>query len=133
MVLPRSSTPMIWVTGRPSCTKNSPYERPYPALAGRKPVAPPGRLSSSTRFLMLVNVVRNNQSKCSRCTGVIPAATSIPSFLILPPFRNCKPYPDDGGGVTGTSRSLVRRWNSDLRSEEHTSELQSPCNLVCRL
>src|SRR5256885_4874429 len=25
-----------------------------------------------------------------------------------------------------------RRWHS-LRSEEHTSELQSPCNLVCRL
>src|SRR5256885_3275420 len=24
------------------------------------------------------------------------------------------------------------RWD-DLRSEEHTSELQSPCNLVCRL
>src|SRR5205807_10124075 len=23
--------------------------------------------------------------------------------------------------------------NFDLRSEEHTSELQSPCNLVCRL
>src|SRR5256885_8914577 len=23
--------------------------------------------------------------------------------------------------------------HSDLRSEEHTSELQSPCNLVCRL
>src|SRR5256885_13226544 len=23
--------------------------------------------------------------------------------------------------------------NSDFRSEEHTSELQSPCNLVCRL
>src|SRR5256885_12175085 len=26
--------------------------------------------------------------------------------------------------------SIVGRWN---RSEEHTSELQSPCNLVCRL
>src|SRR2546426_11907854 len=25
------------------------------------------------------------------------------------------------------------RWNVPLRSEEHTSELQSPCNLVCRL
>src|SRR5256885_5515595 len=25
-----------------------------------------------------------------------------------------------------------QRW-IDLRSEEHTSELQSPCNLVCRL
>src|SRR5256885_12327992 len=24
-------------------------------------------------------------------------------------------------------------WTAALRSEEHTSELQSPCNLVCRL
>src|SRR5256885_9752856 len=24
-------------------------------------------------------------------------------------------------------------WSADPRSEEHTSELQSPCNLVCRL
>src|SRR2546426_6547328 len=29
-----------------------------------------------------------------------------------------------GGGATSSF---------DLRSEEHTSELQSPCNLVCRL
>src|SRR5256885_4837815 len=27
---------------------------------------------------------------------------------------------------------LMSRWTT-LRSEEHTSELQSPCNLVCRL
>src|SRR5256885_8517336 len=26
-----------------------------------------------------------------------------------------------------------RRWAGHARSEEHTSELQSPCNLVCRL
>src|ERR1039457_5186887 len=26
-----------------------------------------------------------------------------------------------------------RDWTRDTRSEEHTSELQSPCNLVCRL
>src|ERR1039457_7615036 len=26
-----------------------------------------------------------------------------------------------------------RRWVDPHRSEEHTSELQSPCNLVCRL
>src|SRR5256885_3838644 len=25
------------------------------------------------------------------------------------------------------------RWVQNIRSEEHTSELQSPCNLVCRL
>src|SRR5256885_13321935 len=28
---------------------------------------------------------------------------------------------------------LSRPARADLRSEEHTSELQSPCNLVCRL
>src|SRR5688500_19630966 len=31
---------------------------------------------------------------------------------------------DDAGGGVGSGRT---------RSEEHTSELQSPCNLVCRL
>src|SRR5256885_12170222 len=39
---------------------------------------------------------------------------------------------------TGTSESLIHRFcegmkRSECRSEEHTSELQSPCNLVCRL
>src|SRR5215467_16372332 len=29
--------------------------------------------------------------------------------------------------------SSVRAWTRVPRSEEHTSELQSPCNLVCRL
>src|SRR5256885_6625277 len=33
----------------------------------------------------------------------------------------------DGSGAVGHSRP------PDFRSEEHTSELQSPCNLVCRL
>src|SRR5256885_9353684 len=33
-----------------------------------------------------------------------------------------------GGGKRG-----VRADTAHLRSEEHTSELQSPCNLVCRL
>src|SRR5256885_17010399 len=32
----------------------------------------------------------------------------------------------DAGNQTDTSKT-------DRRSEEHTSELQSPCNLVCRL
>src|SRR2546426_7458149 len=30
-----------------------------------------------------------------------------------------------------SGRPVTNDWN--LRSEEHTSELQSPCNLVCRL
>src|SRR5205807_8284732 len=44
--------------------------------------------------------------------------------------------------VTRPSTKLWRSWSSPaarssssvpVRSEEHTSELQSPCNLVCRL
>src|SRR5256885_13201718 len=35
---------------------------------------------------------------------------------------------------TGAMRTLFRSCRfRDSRSEEHTSELQSPCNLVCRL
>src|SRR5256885_7306509 len=39
------------------------------------------------------------------------------------------------GGVGQCSRGLrqQREVNDVIRSEEHTSELQSPCNLVCRL
>src|SRR2546426_11992855 len=32
-----------------------------------------------------------------------------------------------------TIRDLLDQHRADKRSEEHTSELQSPCNLVCRL
>src|SRR2546426_8008487 len=37
------------------------------------------------------------------------------------------------GGSPATSTLIISTGPSDLRSEEHTSELQSPCNLVCRL
>src|SRR3989454_5709753 len=33
----------------------------------------------------------------------------------------------------GTDFELLCALRSEARSEEHTSELQSPCNLVCRL
>src|SRR5688500_19844352 len=38
------------------------------------------------------------------------------------------------GRWSGTKRGVpVEEMTGQLRSEEHTSELQSPCNLVCRL
>src|SRR5256885_5103299 len=37
---------------------------------------------------------------------------------------------DNGRAVSSATR---RRSSNSGRSEEHTSELQSPCNLVCRL
>src|SRR5256885_6413595 len=35
--------------------------------------------------------------------------------------------------MSGPSRSMLETAMLIRRSEEHTSELQSPCNLVCRL
>src|SRR5205807_9909195 len=40
-------------------------------------------------------------------------------------------HPADSGGENVSLPT--RRRAEDRRSEEHTSELQSPCNLVCRL
>src|SRR2546426_7844331 len=42
--------------------------------------------------------------------------------------RHDRPAPPDG--LAGEPRVRVE---PERRSEEHTSELQSPCNLVCRL
>src|SRR5260370_5608974 len=37
------------------------------------------------------------------------------------------------GGCSPSFFSLFERWRTTFRSEEHTSELQSHLNLVCRL
>src|SRR5688500_19297862 len=51
-------------------------------------------------------------------------------------------HPNDRSLVAADAGGRVIRWNDDEvegarlyahRSEEHTSELQSPCNIVCRL
>src|SRR5256885_12977223 len=68
-------------------------------------------------------------------------------FLMIrrPPRSTLFPYttlfrsenPDVAGGPIASLRcalvALRAARPAGLRSEEHTSELQSPCNLVCRL
>src|SRR5256885_3700395 len=41
--------------------------------------------------------------------------------------------PGAHAAVTSTTHEIELRTVIGYRSEEHTSELQSPCNLVCRL
>src|SRR2546426_6935224 len=53
-------------------------------------------------------------------------ALPISSFC---PRRSCLGAPAPGGRQPAPARRAERA----PRSEEHTSELQSPCNLVCRL
>src|SRR5256885_5552433 len=60
-------------------------------------------------------------------TGSIPT----PSSSSLPSPR-CR-WSASSSGNGGRSIRWWRCASSATRSEEHTSELQSPCNLVCRL
>src|SRR2546426_4643735 len=69
-----------------------------------------------------------------------PRSTLFPYTTL---FRSCaRLQGDDGPGapsisVVASSRARAAaaraEATTDIRSEEHTSELQSPCNLVCRL
>src|ERR1039457_3017461 len=52
---------------------------------------------------------------------LFPYTTLFRSMTFLPPVMSMT--------AVGNRRSASATW----RSEEHTSELQSPCNLVCRL
>src|SRR5256885_6769154 len=58
-------------------------------------------------------------------------------ILIDQPGVEVSVQPADAWSATGPAAeralALGQRFVSTLRSEEHTSELQSPCNLVCRL
>src|SRR3989454_2645290 len=54
-------------------------------------------------------------------------ALPISKSFIAPRITSTKFFP---AGATRLSMWPTKR---EVRSEEHTSELQSPCNLVCRL
>src|SRR5256885_9833668 len=58
----------------------------------------------------------------SQCFHPIPSEGNLHSFVICAVSRSRK---RTDGESPGTSRAA--------RSEEHTSELQPPCNVVCRL
>src|SRR5256885_8507341 len=50
-----------------------------------------------------------------------------------PLLRGLRPSPASGAVVVSASGAADGESGCPARSEEHTSELQSPCNLVCRL
>src|SRR2546426_6629864 len=49
------------------------------------------------------------------------------------PIYRIDPHRRDHGGGAAADAAGLEAAQSRSRSEEHTSELQSPCNLVCRL
>src|SRR5256885_4704285 len=90
----------------------------------KKPSAPPPKSSAGT------------------ATKVYAVYRSPPirNQVIQPPkLRPPRPHSSRWARVSGrrqraaTKPSALTSRNRSVRSEEHTSELQSPCNLVCRL
>src|SRR5205807_5621858 len=49
-----------------------------------------------------------------------------------PPYFSRRSF-SVGQVLDGRTREITKERDQVFRSEEHTSELQSPCNLVCRL
>src|SRR5256885_4713936 len=63
-----------------------------------------------------------------------PRSTLFPYTTLFRSHRRCTVGRlGRGTGSHHPPRSAWTRLALALRSEEHTSELQSPCNLVCRL
>src|SRR5256885_3352892 len=67
---------------------------------------------------------------------LFPYTTLFRSHLLrLDTLESCELIADPGRQLElqALARLLHARLQLGVRSEEHTSELQSPCNLVCRL
>src|SRR2546426_9151737 len=71
-----------------------------------------------------------------------PRSTLFPYTTLFRSQKRLLTFVIIGGGPTGVelagalaeiARQSLREDFRSIRSEEHTSELQSPCNLVCRL
>src|SRR5690348_17356128 len=70
------------------------------------------------------------RSGCARDRPREPSTSSSHKASSLRRFT-CLPHPNNRHHLTRIRPHLARWWR--LRSEEHTSELQSPVHLVCRL
>src|SRR2546426_103233 len=120
------------------------------AIAGSEPGATALNLEQAFEFARQIQslsarrageVVFVGSGRVSETDAAALSTTSVPNLRILPIAdtpENC------GLRKIGLRRSAtdpavweifvsVRNYGAKPRSEEHTSELQSPCNLVCRL
>src|SRR2546426_8456793 len=96
---------------------------------------------------MIMSEPVHTAEKSSRPAGapvVVVGDSHASSATQVRPAAGVSEMPAAGAGVGDSNRPMAfpsrvvwipfarraRRWT---RSEEHTSELQSPCNLVCRL
>src|SRR2546426_7563265 len=75
-----------------------------------------------------MDAIRSCTSDKAMCAGAVSSSTSVLSFTSLQALPRIRR--EISTEITG---SACTHPVISVRSEEHTSELQSPCNLVCRL
>src|SRR5258708_22081138 len=71
------------------------------------------------------------RSRCS--TAPAPIATAAPPRCSSAPTQWRRPPPGAPASAPDRAAAAPRESRESVRSEEHTSELQSPDHLVCRL
>src|SRR5256885_6561393 len=64
---------------------------------------------------------------------LFPYTTLFRSLVVCKRLLVATALLHQGTALSNTITLETNAFTSRLRSEEHTSELQSPCNLVCRL
>src|ERR1039457_7086314 len=100
-----------------------------------------------SKFLVLQTPVTSVPKDLAICTAKVPTPPDAPLIrtfcpgLICPLLRRpCRAVVAAKGTAAASPNDKLTGFKANAfsgaqtyRSEEHTSELQSPCNLVCRL
>src|SRR5256885_1172530 len=89
---------------------------PFPRRRGGSPPFPCFTYWRFTMNAVTTTEARAVHTAASSAANVLQAADPSKHMILVP-----------------LSRLVLRPTGRNVRSEEHTSELQSPCNLVCRL
>src|SRR2546426_2346226 len=119
-----SDTPDWKTTFPPHCMRGTPGQKKIPETALRNPfVIEPTRLDPKS----LADRVRAHQGDILFHKHRFDVFTNENVPVVLDVLR-----PDDIV-LYGVATDVCDKAAVEGRSEEHTSELQSPCNLVCRL
>src|SRR5690348_17481050 len=116
---------MTWLAGRAT---SSGLIAPKPGIAEGSLKSQPFS-TSPTKFLIAGSLVQARRSAARVSSGGTSGRRKAATL-------ESAPIESSGGNGAGSDASFAGRTTSSgvsLRSEEHTSELQSPVHLVCRL
>src|SRR5688500_20034397 len=72
-------------------------------------------------------------NRLEETTATLPGPPRAPPAIALAKFMKNWPAPDFSRNVPETMNRMTQVAATVIRSDEHTSDLQSPCNLVCSL